>query len=316
MAISIHTKPVDLYSIKVHDKLNETLAIYEIQGQIKHWLKENKEKYPLSEITTLLINKLVYYSMLSISDTVNSELKISSGWYKYGPCFEVMRDKEMDLVNYYISETRNYCVDEIAKVCEEEIPIYLVATKKDLKTENRFFYTYLKHIYEDKNVYPELGGYYPNKHELAHLALSAAYNPEKIKAREISKAVLSFNREINKGTYSEFVGLDTKTIEDTHAFTIALEQTLIVNKEKSSPGSTENRVATLAKELAHSFDDIPLMIFAYKNYIRTFEDVDKKEEVQKKEAFSGEVIRYLTRTQNLNDYTLSIMERNESLFLR
>lgn len=312
MPISITTRrPIDLHRIEVNDKAKELVVLTELQGQIRKWLTEHA--IPMNKVYTILINKLVYYSVREINQNINPQLKISSGWYKYGPCFEAMREREMDQYTFgLMSPTKNY-VDEVAKICETEVPIYMKTLNEDIKNSGRYFYDYLKHIYTDKDrmIYSELSGFYPAKHDLEYFALKAAYAPNSINKGDITKHIIRFNSEIANTRYSNFVGLDENLIERVFDFTIALEQILISNKELKEKEKSDELIEAYAKTMSHEFDHTTLMIFAYKNYLATYRDVNQDEEAAKKSAFSDQVNSYFSKNSYLTGTLLELISKKQ-----
>jgi len=301
------TTNIDLHNFEVKDKADEDAALFEMLAQIKMWLSEkgiNRNK-----VYSILLNKLIYYSARELA-LVNPAFKISGGWYRYGPCFEAMREREMSEETIEISDTKNKTVvEEIIKVCEEEVPIYLKTIEKGIRTENRYFYDYLMHIYTSpkRMVYPELANFYPAKHKLSKEVLDVAYD-SKSNTHALTRMVIKFNSEITKSKYVSFVGIDYSTICKVHDFTLALEETLVQSKELESQGKVNLELMSTSQHMAHVFDEIPLGSFAYKNYYSTYVDVSPEEESMKKEGFLGQAQRYLTRTESNTLQMLSTLQ--------
>ncbi|GEM_PF-4435772 len=287
MPTEINTKKVDLYSTNIKTPEDEQFATNELVSQILGWLKRNEK--PVSKGNTLIMNKLVYFSMKEIQK-INNLFIITNGWYKYGPCYEQLREKDAPetMEDYRQFNPRDEYLNEVELICEREFPIFEKSSNANASTtiKEQYYYTYLKHVYSDL-VPPELKWLQPffqSKHELEHLMYCFAFDKvehdDKSKLqRKFSDNLFQFESAICDVDYDKQVKLGQ--LQDvTLRFCAILEP--IFNDGLLSTCQKDQKFKSFAGGVAMFFDEKILMPFAYKNLIATFESPFKEVETKKR----------------------------------
>lgn len=292
MASLITTKKVDLHSAKIKNQEDEGAATRELVSQVLGWLSSNGK--PFSRVNTLIMNKLVYFSMKEIQKT-NPSLVITNGWYKYGPCYEELREKEAPdaMEEYGAYEPRASCLDEVGLICKREFPLFESSSKADGSTsiKERYYYTYLSHVYSE--CVPEglewIQPFFESKHKLENLMYRLAFEPgeeynKSEMQREFSDCLFQFESAICDSEYSQHVKLG-ELQGTTLRFSSLLEP--LFNDYLLSSRAGENPVLeSVGKEFARFFDEGVLACFAYKNLAGTFEAPSEQTEKAKKRSFN------------------------------
>lgn len=306
MSISIKHKPIDLMTFEVTTPIDELIALDEIQGQIKKCLINRKVKP--NEIETLLINKIVYYSVREIQKT-NPLLNIPMGWYKYGPCFERMRTKELEMYEFNISRKTNDPIKEIINNCKSETPMFLKSRKIRDTPKGMYFYDYLKHIYSERVDFKHLKPFYQSKHELAHETYLQTFSEKNIANKTLIRKFFEFNKAICNKEYIEMVGLESKLINQVEDNLNTFLEILIANNDLRNKNELDPRIEAHSKHMVVRFEDITLGIFAYKNYKATFNDLDEEKDQEKKIAFEKQIQNNLRITRYLLEENLNLLEK-------
>ncbi len=293
MSMEIKLKEVDLHSIKVKRREDEQSATNELVCQILGWMKENGK--PISRVNTLIMNKLVYFSMQEIRKTNNS-LLITNGWYKYGPCYEELRVREGPdrIEDYSKFNPRAGYLDEVNTVCSREFPLFEKSSCVDASTsvKEQYYYTYLKHVYLDL-VPPKLKWlqtYYQSKHELEYLMYCLAFdlsnlNDDKSSLQEqFSECLFQFESAICDTDYEEHVKLNG--LQDITLRFSAILEPVFNDYCLSTTRQKDPVLDSIVGRVAIFFDGDILMPFAYENLIATYESPFENVLVSKKKTFA------------------------------
>jgi hypothetical protein len=252
---------VDLHSIKIRDAHEERVAIIELQKQIRGWISEKfgdheKEIITLSS-SSILLNKLVYYITNEIKKN-NPNFIITSGWYKYGPCYENGRKAEgsFSLETFQCLERGEKIVDEVNSVCKEHVPMFWKSITGD---HNSFPYSYLSYVYDKKVDFPFLKAFYTSKHELLDALI---YNKEILKdEKKMARMFMNFDAAIINPNYVNQVNLNDQDVYNLTEFTSLLAYYIFNCPEKKEE----------LEEMKNYFNDYILRLFSSKNYIKTLQ---------------------------------------------
>lgn len=257
-----YIKNIDLTNYSIKNVEDERSATYNLMSQMLFWMKENGYYKLLSQpSSSMIINKIVYFASKELN------LRIGSGWYKYGPCFENGRQGEESLsINIARGlEPGDKAIDQVQKICEEHVPLFSESLEKD----GDYPYQYLKYVYEKKNPYQELKEFYIKKHELAYILKELSYNYYTIKDSYISKfdrAHFEFELAITDRNYYNKVGISRSQIREYLKYSIAIKE-LLTNLLSERNKTSEN----MMKQISYDFINKGLMLFAHKNYAYTFD---------------------------------------------
>lgn len=292
-SMRIAQEPIDLYEFRVTNKDSERQAITEIQSQILKWLQDEDLDVKIKSIrsSSILLNKLTYYITNDI-EKKNSRLKISRGWYKYGPCYENGRQGEgsitLTLFDYLLPS--KMILPEVEDNCKTEIPLFL----KDIEKNHAYPFEYLKHIYTDRVDFPKIQKFYLAKHFLAGLASEYSKNPTETNIEELNKLTINFDKEILSSQYRSIVGIPPKDIDLILEFTALMNQ--ILSDTLDNPTEKQK---SLAQKVIYDFNNIVLMTFANKNYIFTFRTSNYRHENIIKSITENAYAEYMNKTQSL-----------------
>jgi len=250
---------VDLHSIKIRDGHEERVAIIELQKQIRGWISENFGDYEQKVITipssSILLNKLVYYITNEIKKN-NPNFIITSGWYRYGPCYENGRKSEgsFSLETFQCLEGCEQIVDEVNSVCKEHVPMFWKSINED---HNHFPYSYLSYIYHEKVDIPFLKPFYISKHEL----LDFLTHDKKISKdkKKIARMFMNFDAAIINPDYANQVNLNDQDVYNLTEFTGLLAYCIFDCPEEKK----------LLEDMKNYFNDYIIRLFSSKNYIKT-----------------------------------------------
>jgi len=265
MSLEIKTKPVDLYSLIVNGKAREQQATNELVTQILGWLNENDKN--LKTINTLIMNKLVYFSLLELRKT-NPRLMISNGWYKYGPCYEELRQYEAPdrILDYAHFKPRAFST-EVENVCKTHFALY------EKSRHEKYFFNYLKFIYSrlvPDNFVP-IQPFYLAKLELSNLTYEAFTAKETTKfADKFSRAIYDFESSVCNADYSKFCDINQADEDIMLTFTSMIEP-LYTRHIFSSDAQKSNKARSFASHLAIFFDERVLLPLSYRNLFATFQ---------------------------------------------
>jgi len=291
MTIEINTQITDLSSFKIKIPEDEQRVTNELVSQILGWMKKNHK--PFFRVNTLIMNKLVYFSMKEIQK-INDSILITNGWYKYGPCYEELREREAPdrFSDYSNFAPRSNYMEEVERVCSSEFIKFEESSNTDASAsgENRYYYNYLKHVYSE--MVPEelrwLQPFYQSKHDLEHLMYVLAVDPnisdDKAELQQkFSDSLFKFESAICDTDYDSHVKLGK--IQDVTLRFSALLEPIFNDYLLSTTQQVNPKIRLFAGEFARFFDDALLMPFAYKNLISTFESQfgtkDKKKHFDK-----------------------------------
>jgi hypothetical protein len=220
---------------------------------------------------------------------INDSLLITNGWYKYGPCYEELRDKEApdNFLDYSMFTPRMNYLDEIDTICSTEFIKFEETTRSDgsVSEEEMYYYTYLKHVYSEK-IPKELNWlqpFYQSKHELENimyvLTIDQDRSSDKAELQQkFSDSLFRFESAICDTDYANRVNLGR--IQDVTLRFSALLEPIFNDCLLSDTSHYNPKIHAFASEVARFFDNTLLMPFAYKNLIATlespFETKDKK----------------------------------------
>jgi hypothetical protein len=278
----------NIKNFKVDSEDQEDALTLNLLAQIRTWLSE--KKYPVNEVNTLLINKLLYFIIKELQQK-NPHIKVSGGWFRYGPCLEEYRKRgeegTQDLT--LVQPTRYKQILEAVKiVCEEQVPLFFKCLKED--KSKRYFYHYLKYIYTDKCEYPDLKEYYIAKNELAYAFIQFAYTKEKLP--NLKKSFVDFQSAIVNKKYVNFVKISTNTQEVIDNYLVIMKK--LVQLSSHSKLSKSDEFWFVTRKIAQDFEKSVLGEFSYKNYIVTYKDINRNKESKRKKYFQEEVEKFET----------------------
>ena len=255
--MEIRTK-VDLYTTKTRTRQEEQFAIYEMLGQIRGWLKDKNLERSIftNRASSILLNKLIYYSSIKIED-INKNFLISKGWYKYGPCFDLGRRSEeslsLELFRKLTPKANLNILPEIKDICKEHVPIFLESIRR-----KKFPNDYLRYIYNKKWEYPWLKDYYITKNELEIMIKKGRRNYNK---DEINDIFLKFDSSITNRNYLNKIAISDNIIDNILMFNALLNDLYMERSELN---------ADLFESMERYLTENIYMLFAYKNYKVTF----------------------------------------------
>lgn len=283
---SITLKKINLRNYKIRNLAQEELASYNIISEALGWIKDSGYTRVLSSKSiSMLVNKIVYFSSRDLG------LKITRGWYKYGPCYEKGRMPEslgVDMITGLIpSQT---ITKEVEAVCQEHVPIFNKGLEED------YPYEYLKYIYENKNDFSTLKEFYIKKHELAYVLQNLSKNYETAKESELvefDKKMFDFEQVITDEDYYNKVNIAKNQLSDYLDYTMSIRRLLtdsITNKNSS------NKI--LVTKISREFINLGLAFFAEKNYVYSLT------------SFSDKHKTNILRSQNSNSTSVEIAVRN------
>jgi hypothetical protein len=247
---------IDLLSLHIRRREDEQLAVVNIWGQVLGWIKEKGCRDILNNRgISILQNKLIYYISKEIHKN-NPNFILTTGWYRYGPCFEQGRHKEESFSLELLKHTKpeKEYIDPVKTVCEEHIPIF----EKDDKYFPR---EYLSYIYSNKVDFDFLKYFYPAKHEL-WLYLNDILQKKSIPPSKINEALIKFDSSILDKRITNKIGILKNEREKFLDFTSILGDILTSDNTDDIP---------IISSYYNIFDEILLGALSYKVYESTLE---------------------------------------------
>jgi len=283
----ISIKPLtedNLKTLKIINKDKEYFFTCNLMGQIRTWMSRNG--YGVKGVNTLLVNKLLYF----ITKRLNAKypnIDISGGWYRYGPCLEEYRKRgEEGITDLTLTSPSTYknVLDDVNVVCEEEVPLFFRFREKD--KYKKYFYHYLKHVYENKCEYPQLKGYYVSKNDLTYNFLQFAFNKDL--NPNLKKYFFNFQKAIMSKEYVKFVTINEKTQETIFNYLTVMKKLMFLD----TPLKKSEQFCFVLRKVASDFERDVLGEFSYKNYIKTYKDINPRKERESKKWFVVESMNY------------------------
>ena len=280
---SVKQESVDLYKFKIRNETDEGIVERVIQSQIKTLLLN--KGFDHKAVNTIFFNKVIYFSAKQIHDKKNTDLLLSGGWYKYGPCYEKGRVGEGTRMFLDPLKPSKNITEEVESVFEEEFPIFM----ESMENQDQFFHSYLDHVYTTRQEHDEIKEFYINKNDLCFNAYNLAYGKNEVSTKQFRRNLINFEKSILKRDYCDFAKLEESDFANSQRLISLIGEALIKyveNKEELQDEFLESNI----KSVAFMFDRFIQMPFADKNYIATF-------------VTSSEKFRQLKETEMLNQYS-------------
>jgi hypothetical protein len=204
---------------------------------------------------SILQNKLIYFISKEIQK-VNSNFILTTGWYRFGPCFEMGRRGEeeslsLELFKYVLP--KRY-IEQIDTVCSEHVPIFY-------EDNSSFPAKYLEYIYSKKVDFSFLEYYYPAKHNLLEL-LKKIQSGTNVPEKDVTKTLIKFDSSILDKKFINKVNIPKENAERILDFTTIVGEFLSSDREGNS---------SIIQDLYRTFDEIVVGAVSNKNYIATLE---------------------------------------------
>jgi len=262
-------KQEDLYTFSVRNSTDEQRALQQIISQTAYWLRENnlEQEVRRNKYNSILMNKLVYYSMRKLQ-VKNPRLKLRSGWYKYGPCCEELRHGEESLGKTMFSQWEITGIDdvlpEIEETCRKLVPVFMKSVRK-----GGFPHSYLHYVYKrSSDISEDMKRYYLAKSALSE-ALDRYSRGDKRDASPLERYLIEFDAAVMNPKYYRQIELSESEIRMVTEYTALIPYVI-----ESSTQSTVHK--QMVRDVVMYFLNGVLMIFAYRNYMKTFESYNPR----------------------------------------